>query len=342
MEVLTLADQADEAAALDATRAALGGPLDLAAGRVWRVALAAVPARQAHVLRVFVHHIAFDGWSESVLADELGACYAARLRGRAAELPVVPGMAARSRIRERQADLHRAELERQLAYWKDALAGTPDLVFPEVPVPSTADGPLRRTTWTLPAGGMEAVDALAARHGSTRFAMLLTLYDQALGETAGAESYAVGFPVARRWDASSAAVIDCCVESMCVRMPAETRYGNVDFGTALKTVAHRLSEAFAAGDTAFADIVRAVNPPAPGGPRSSRTCWPSRTTTSANSSCPGSRPGAWWRPTWAFPPNSTPKSSRTTTARPPSPSATSRTGCPVSSRRASASRSCPC
>ncbi|WP_369184837.1 condensation domain-containing protein [Streptomyces sp. Y1] len=259
VELLELPEATTGAAALDSTRTALSGGLDLAAGRVWRVALARAADTGDHVLRVLAHHIAFDGWSESVLAADLGASYDARLRGRRAELPPVAGAAARAGLRERQERLRQAELERQLAFWKQTLAGTPELVFP------AADGSGQaRFTTTLDDGELAAVDALAARHGVTRFAVLLTVYDRALAGTTGQRDYGVGFPVARRWDPALANVIDCCVDSLCLRMEPATRYGTVDLGEALRATAARLSAAYAATDVSFPEVVRWLNPPRTG------------------------------------------------------------------------------
>ncbi|MGA5821189.1 condensation domain-containing protein [Kitasatospora sp. NPDC094028] len=259
VEVLELPEAATESAALDSTRAALSGDLDLAAGRVWRVATARAADPGSHVLRVLAHHIAFDGWSESVLAADLGACYDARLRGHRPDLPPVAGPAERARLRERQEQLRQGELERQRAFWTQTLAGTPELAFPA----AGGAGQARFTT-TLDDGELAAVDALAARHGVTRFAVLLTVYDRALAEVTGQQDYGMGFPVARRWDPALANVIDCCVDSVCLRTDPATRYGTVGLAEALRGTAARLSAAYAATDVSFPEVVRWTNPPRTG------------------------------------------------------------------------------
>ncbi|MFB8141235.1 condensation domain-containing protein [Streptomyces parvus] len=257
-----LPDAGSEQLAIDATRDALDGDLDLSAGQVWRVALARVKDRDVHVLRVMAHHIAFDGMSEAVLVKDLGAFYAVRRDGAKAALGPVAGMSERARARERHQRLNAANLDRQRAYWATELADTPPLVFPgEGPMaPATPGTLLVRRTTVLPVGWLDEVDALAARHRTTRFAVLLTLYDRVLAESSGSAVHGVGFPVARRWDGLSAGVIDCCMDTLCLRMPADTRYGVRDFADAVRATTDRLTAAFAAADVAFADIVRAVNP----------------------------------------------------------------------------------
>jgi hypothetical protein len=263
VDVLHLPDADSELAALDATRTALDHDLDLASGQVWRVALARVTGHDVHVLRILVHHIAFDGMSEAVLVKDLGYFYAAHRGSRKVKPEPLAGMAQRARAREHQLRLNEADLTCQLAYWAGELADTPPLVFPggQLASPNGLHSePVRRTT-TFPSGWLDAVDALATGHRTTRFAVLLTLYDRTLAEVTGQTVYGVGFPITRRWDALTSGVIDCCVDTLCLRMPPETRYGVRDFADAVQATGNRLAEAFSAADVPFADIVRAVNPP---------------------------------------------------------------------------------
>jgi hypothetical protein len=101
-------------------------PFDLAAGPVLRVRLVRRgPAR--HDLMVNLHHIAFDGWSMGVLVREVAALYAARRAGQRPDLPELSVQYADYAAWQRRW-LQGEALERQVAYWREALAGLPPLL----------------------------------------------------------------------------------------------------------------------------------------------------------------------------------------------------------------------
>ncbi|MFC0527565.1 amino acid adenylation domain-containing protein [Phytohabitans kaempferiae] len=103
-------------------------PTDLETGPVFRTALARV-TRRDHVLVLVVHHIVADGWSVRILAGELSQLYAAETGGPPARLPELPIQPADHAAWQR-GWLSGAELDRQLGYWRDRLAGLPTVDFP--------------------------------------------------------------------------------------------------------------------------------------------------------------------------------------------------------------------
>jgi hypothetical protein len=83
-------DPAEARRRLDGLVAEAGArPFDLAAEHPIRALLAHL-ADDEHVLLLTLHHIASDGWSESILTAELDARYTAHLHGRPAALPPLP------------------------------------------------------------------------------------------------------------------------------------------------------------------------------------------------------------------------------------------------------------
>ena len=77
-----------------------------------------------------MHHIAADGWSQTILVNELAQSYEAHLKGRTPLLPELP--VQYSDYARWQRDLLQGSvLESQLSYWQDQLgANLPTLDLP--------------------------------------------------------------------------------------------------------------------------------------------------------------------------------------------------------------------
>jgi acyl carrier protein len=95
-----------------------------------------VLSEREHVLLLVLHHIAADGWSLSPLLRDLAKSYAARREGRAPELPDLAVQYADYTLWQQEVlgEENDAEspIARQLAYWRERLAGLPEEL--ELPV----------------------------------------------------------------------------------------------------------------------------------------------------------------------------------------------------------------
>src|SRR6185295_3449415 len=80
-----------------------------------------------HVLLLAMHHIVSDGWSMGVFARELGLLYGAFLRGEADPLPPLAVHYADYAAWQRRWVAGEV-LEAQAAYWRERLAGAPELL----------------------------------------------------------------------------------------------------------------------------------------------------------------------------------------------------------------------
>jgi hypothetical protein len=103
-------------------------PFDLAAGPLFRAAAARL-APDEHALVLVIHHIVADGWSLRIMADEFSQLYAAEVGGGEAQLAPLHVQPADHAVWQR-ARLGDAELDRQVAYWREVLAGLPTVDFP--------------------------------------------------------------------------------------------------------------------------------------------------------------------------------------------------------------------
>lgn len=104
-------------------------PFDLAVGPLVRGTLLRL-ADEEHVALFSVHHIVTDGWSTALFVQEISALYATCAEG-GPSLLVEPALQYADYAVWQRDWLEGGALEIQLDYWKDRLAGAPELL--EVP-----------------------------------------------------------------------------------------------------------------------------------------------------------------------------------------------------------------
>ncbi|MEV4050687.1 amino acid adenylation domain-containing protein [Amycolatopsis sp. NPDC049688] len=229
-------------AAVDALRALLSEPLDPTDGDVWRTALAEVDGGAAAVFGCVVHHIAFDGRSESVLARDLAAAYEAARSGTRAAAPEPVTLAAAYRAYAARLDGATAHH----AYLREEFSGAPDLQWPagatEPAAGCVVEIPLSATV-------VAGVDALAAASGVSRFAVLLTCYATSLAEVTGQDDFVVGVPVVQRDAPVLERAIGCHITMLGLRLRGTTPDG-------VQAVGRLAERAFAAQDVPFPDLLR--------------------------------------------------------------------------------------
>jgi hypothetical protein len=101
-------------------------PFDLERGPLLRRTLVRLGAEE-HLLLLTLHHIVSDGWSQGLLTGELTGLYAVLAEGRPAAdagLPDLPIQYADFAAWQRER-LAGEALERELAFWRRAMAGAP-------------------------------------------------------------------------------------------------------------------------------------------------------------------------------------------------------------------------
>jgi mycobactin peptide synthetase MbtE len=242
------ADEAWRAALPDLLR-----PLQIDAGEVWRGNVAQT-AKGEYLVALVIHHIALDGWSESILARDLSSAYAVRLAGRA---PEVRGPSFAAAVADRVAEATRAAQNHAARdYWAKLLANIPEDPIRGLPVNDPSTVAVRNRQ--LSPMQTNAAYQLAERLGVTRFPVVVAAYSAAYQEILGEEDFVIGVPVSVRRHASQAESITCLVDTVCLRpRPAP--------GIPISDVALRAHEqmALARGKyaLAFLDVVRSARLP---------------------------------------------------------------------------------
>lgn len=233
----------------DAVLAELYEPFELEEGEVWRAVVS--PESDPTLLGIAVHHVAFDGWSESLLAADLSTAYRARLAG------VEPTFdAAAPTLRQISADCARqsarVDLDASIAYWTDLLGDVPDLAFAPVSPngPASSDDVAAPIDLALPAQRWAACDQLGRAHGTTAFPVLLGVYADALRAVTGQRDFAIGFPFAQRGTQRTSTAITCLTSTLCVRPPA------APLEVAVPALAEQVRQAMRSSMVSFPEVVR--------------------------------------------------------------------------------------
>ncbi|HEY0022719.1 MAG TPA: amino acid adenylation domain-containing protein [Longimicrobium sp.] len=192
-------------------------PFDLAAGPLFRVTLLRLGAEE-HVLLLSMHHVVSDGWSMGVLYRELSSLYAAYRDGRESPLPELAVQYADFAVWQRE-QLEGAALERQLSYWRERLAGAPELLELPTdrprPAVQTYRGAMVPVELSLELA--ERLQALGRSEGATLYMTLLSAFQVLLGKYAGSDDVVVGSPIAGRTRKETEALIGFFVNTLVLR-----------------------------------------------------------------------------------------------------------------------------
>ncbi|MGN9909815.1 amino acid adenylation domain-containing protein [Phytohabitans sp. LJ34] len=227
---------------------AVAAPFDLAAGPLFRAALVPL-APDDHVLCLTMHHIVSDGWSTELILDELGALYDAARTG------VPAGLAELSIGYGDWARWQRAlgSTERDLAYWRERLAGVPALELPTdrpYPPEQTSSGAVH--TFRLDAALTGALAAVGRAGGATPFMVLLAGFQALLGWYAGQDDFAVGVPVSGRGQPQAEGLVGLFVNTVVFRADLD---GDPSFAELLGRVREAAIDGFAHQELPFERLV---------------------------------------------------------------------------------------
>ncbi|GED99905.1 hypothetical protein nbrc107696_03520 [Gordonia spumicola] len=246
----------------DAVAEAVTTGFDLA--REWpiRARLLAV-ADDEHVFALVAHHIAADGESLGPLVADVVGAYVARSGGRIPQFADLPVQFADYAIWQRnvlgETDDPDSIVGRQLAFWKDALAGLPDLL--EIPTdrprPQVASGAGAVADLVIDADVAAKIGDVAAAAGATPFMVLDAALAVLLARLSATDDVAIATPVAGRGRRELDAVVGMFVNTLVLRSRVDLRESFADL--LARTRADVLA-AYGNADVPFESVVEAVDP----------------------------------------------------------------------------------
>uniref|UniRef100_UPI00289F2D17 amino acid adenylation domain-containing protein n=1 Tax=Gordonia paraffinivorans TaxID=175628 RepID=UPI00289F2D17 len=214
-------------------------------------------------LALVAHHIAFDGQSFGPLAADLFTAYDSRSRGEAPGFAPLEVQFADYALWQRDVlgapEDTESVLGNQLTYWRQRLAGLPDVLdLPtDRPRPLVASHRGELFAFEIPADIGRRVDEVAADRGATRFMVLHAAFAVLLARLTGTSDLAVGTPIGGRGQRELDAMIGMFVNTLVLRT-------SIDPGNSFDEVLDRVRaddlEALSHADIPFESVVEAVNP----------------------------------------------------------------------------------
>ncbi|MFD2168455.1 amino acid adenylation domain-containing protein [Tumebacillus lipolyticus] len=215
-------------------------------------------AEEEHVLLFNVHHIAFDGWSVSILIEELVAHYEAVVQGAEPVLAQrVLQYADYAAWQKRR--LQEPAVTEQLDYWKERLAGElPVLQLPldrARPPVQTHEGATER--FVLEAPLAKRLHDLSLRHGVTLFMTMLGAFQALLARYSGQEDLLVGTPIAGRHTPETEGMIGFFVNTLVMRTDLS---GDPTFAELLERVKETALGAYEHDEVPFETLVEELQP----------------------------------------------------------------------------------
>ncbi|WP_229925687.1 condensation domain-containing protein, partial [Streptomyces longispororuber] len=215
------------------------------------------------VLLLVLHHIVFDGWSIEPLQNDLATAYRARAAGRAPRWTPLPvsyaDYAAWQRDLLGDEDDEDSLAARQLAFWRDALAGLPEepALPTDHPRPEVSASRGDVVLFDVEPDLADRLTELARTTGTTDFIVHQAALSALLTRLGAGTDIPLGISVAGRADEALNDLVGMFINSLVLR-------GDTSGDPTFRELLDRLREtdlaAYAHQDVAFDQVVDALKP----------------------------------------------------------------------------------
>ncbi|HEX8186393.1 MAG TPA: amino acid adenylation domain-containing protein, partial [Blastocatellia bacterium] len=232
-------------------------PFDLSKGPLFRTTLLTV-SDDEHILLVNMHHIISDGWSISILLNEVSLLYRSYLSGQSLPLPELPVQYADFSAWQHQW-MKGEVLQRQLGYWKQVLSGDlPVLKLPlDRPRPAVQTYEGRAERFKIDLELTNRLRSLSQQSGNTIFAAMLAAFAALLYRYSGQQEIIIGTTTSGRDRAETKSLIGFFVNTLALRIKLSDSYS---FREMLDHVRKALLGAYAHQDLPFDKLIEEIQP----------------------------------------------------------------------------------
>jgi acyl carrier protein len=245
-----------EAAALALALETIREPFNLATGPVMRARLIRLGAED-WLLCMPLHHAVSDGFTGSIMLDELGAIYEASAAGERNPL-TEPELHFTDYAAWEQQWMQGPRLEEELEYWRSVLQGAPSsLDLPtDFPRSDEPDRQGRLRLLTIPRELIKKTQVFAQSHGTTLFTVLAAALRILLYRWTGQTDFVLGTVYSNRSRNGAERMIGCFVNPLPLRNPLANGMSALDVlvhekGAVMDTFAHQ--------DCPFSKMVEAIS-----------------------------------------------------------------------------------
>jgi len=229
---------------------------DLGRGPLLRVELLKFSAED-HVLLLVFHHVIADGWSMSLLIDEVMALYNAFISGQPSPMANVEIQYA-DFAQWQRLSLTESVLNREVKYWKQKLTNLPVLELPcDHPRPPVQTHAGARISRVLPKDLSQEVAGLCRKEEITLFMLMLATFKLLLYRYTGNPDVVVGSPVAGRNHSKVEKLIGCFLNTLVLRTDVS---GNPSFKQLLRRVKEVTLDSYSHQDVPFEKLLEELRP----------------------------------------------------------------------------------
>ncbi|KAA1242927.1 non-ribosomal peptide synthetase/type I polyketide synthase [Aquimarina sp. RZ0] len=231
-------------------------PFDLSTDLMIRVALVTSYENQ-HYLILSVHHIAADGWSETLILGEFIKRYECLLNNTQPSLHEQEFQYADYSVWQREY-LQGEVLDKMLAYWEEQLMGLSPLELPydyQRPAVQSAIG--KTSSFRIDAALTKRLIEFSQAEGNTLFITLLAAFKVLLHKYSGQNDICVGIPIANRTQSEEEQMVGVFMNTLALRNSIDSKETFKEF---LSQVRKTTLKAYDYQSTPFEKVVERLSP----------------------------------------------------------------------------------